>query len=331
MTKVQPGSWFLAACILIGAVACNDGGGDDNTTTLTLLAALALSETPADFYPELGFPGTTTQINGEFSGSAASYAVAIQGTNATGVTLPNGTTLQFTMPALSDLTENTTVPIVVKKDGVEVLNKTIRYRPAPTIALNTPNAFNRRLSNLDTSSYFTFTVTGGGNHLINVFGYGFANLDLYYLASPTATPIALATSELSDAEFRRINLPAGTYYLQVKRVSGFLDTYYRTHIANGPFTPSSTSNELDTFMRCYDFGGAGAPANPAGGCASVNGPPVGVIATGKCTYPSSGGIATRHYYLRISDGYGFDPVYAEQTCTQPGFDSPNPDQAIWTP
>lgn len=329
--KAKLGSLVLAVCLAGGAVACNDGGGDDNTTTLTLLAALALSDTPADFYPELGFPGTTTQITGEFSGAAASYSVAIQGVNAGGVSLPNATTLQFTMPALSGLTENTTVPIVVRKDGVEVLNKTIRFRPAPAIDLNTPNAFNRKLTSLDTSSFFTFTVTGAGNHLINVFGYSFANLDLYYLTSPAATPIALATSDLSDSEFQRINLPVGTYYLQVKRVSGFLDTYYRTHIANGPFTPSSTSNELDTFMRCYDFGGAGAPANPAGGCASVNGPPPGVMATGKCTYPSNAGIATRHYYLRISDGYGFDPFYAETTCTQPGFDSPNPDKAIWTP
>lgn len=317
---------LLLILICLCAVTCRKTSKDSTSTTLLLIAATA---DRADIYPVLGFPGTTNQVSGDFPGLASEYTVTIGSTSAAGITLPGSGTLQFTMPALSGIVENTTVPIVIKRNGSELLNKTIRYRPAPTINLNVPNGYVRRVTANDTSSFFTFTVTGAGDHIFDIFGYLGTNLDLYYLTSPTTAPIAIATSGMTDAEFERVNLAAGTYFLQIKWVSGF-DSSFRTNIANGEITPAATSNEVGTYLRCYDFMGAGTAANAAGGCATVNTDPQ-VPQTGRCTYPSNSGIATRHYYIRNSDGYGFDPGYAQTTCTQPGFDSPNPDKAIFQP
>lgn len=330
--KVKLTPFLLAGCLLGGAIACNGGGEDDATATALLALFAVASADQADIYPDLGFPGTLNQVSGEFPGSGSEYTVTIGGANAAGVSLLSATKLQFTMPGLSEFADNVTVPIVIKRNGETVLSKTIRYRPAPGIALNAPNAFNRKLNAADTSSFFTVVIGSSGNHIFNVFGYGAANLDLYYLSSPTATPVAIATSAMTDAEFERVNMTAGTYYLQVRRVSGFLDTFYRTNIANGEITPASTSNETDSFARCYDFAGSGTTANAAGGCAAINAAAIGggsLQLSGRCTYPSSSGIATRHYYIHTGSGYGFDPFYAEQTCLQAGLGSINTDQAIF--
>ncbi|XDD49190.1 hypothetical protein AB3N59_12280 [Leptospira sp. WS92.C1] len=54
-----------------------------------------------------------------------------------------------------------------------------------------------------------------------------------------------------------------------------------------------------------------------------------MIRTVRCTFSTGSGITTRSYYLDVTIGYGFIPSYAEQTGLQPGFDSPNPDKAIF--
>ncbi|AOP34667.1 hypothetical protein A0128_12875 [Leptospira tipperaryensis] len=315
------------AILLIFLSGCKKGGSGDDTTSFITLFAILNSENVADFYPELGIPGSMTTITGsDFSGSASQYAVTIKDTNATGINLVNSNTLTFTMPTLSGISENTTVPIVISKSGSNLISKTIRYRPAPVITLNQPNTLVGRVSSKDVSAFYTFTAPSTGDHIINVFGYQGANLDLYYYSSPTSVSTTLATGVGSDSEFEKVNLTAGTYIVQIKFVSGALATNFKTHIANGAITPVSTSNEIDTQRRCYDFMGTGTTSNVANGCASVNAAEI-ANRTGRCTYPSSSGLTTRSYYS--IGGFGFDPFYAEQTCTQDGFDSPNPSKAIF--
>lgn len=336
----------LSFCIGLAwaaALACQ-AEDDSNSTELLGLTAwylAATAEEVADIYPQTGFPGSSVTVNSEssssasvsarsFSGSASEYAVTVNGVAASGVSLPSSTSLQFTMPEVPSLTDNATVPLRITRGGNVVLEKTIRYRPAPTLTINQPNAFVRRVSGVDTKSYFKVEVTSSGAHLFNVFGYAGADLNIYYYTSATSSATELATGAGLDAEFNRTSLSAGTYFLEVRYVSGGFPTFYKINAANGVITPNSTFNEYASFQRCYDFLGSGAAANPAGGCANVNS---GTFKTGYCTYPTNTGIATRHYYLICDASFqcqGFNPTYAEQTCTQPGFDSPNPAFAIFT-
>ncbi|WP_241547930.1 hypothetical protein [Leptospira stimsonii] len=160
---------------------------------------------------------------------------------------------------------------------------------------------------------------------MNSFDYKGAKPDLYYCTSPTFASTMLATG--TDPEFEKINLAAGTYIVQIKFVSGAFATNFKTHIANGQITPTSTLNEIDSQRRCYDFMGTGTTATTSSGCNSVNAAYIATSRTGRCTFPSASGLTTRSYYS--IDGFGFDPGYAEQTCTQEGFDSPNPNKAIF--
>ncbi|MBM9578813.1 IPT/TIG domain-containing protein [Leptospira sp. 201903070] len=317
-----------AATLLFLLSACKKGGSDDDTTSLISMFTVLNSETGADFYPELGIPGSTTTITGnEFSGISSQYSVTINGVGATGINLVNSNTLTFTMPTLSDISENKSVPIVISRSGSNILSKTIRYRPAPVVALNQPNALIGRVSSKDVSSFYTFTTPVTGDHIVNIFGYIGANLDLYYYTSPSSVPTVLATGTAIDSEFEKVHLAAGTYIVQIKFISGAVATNFKTHIANGQITPASTFNEIDSQRRCYDYMGTGTTANVAAGCNTVNAASIATGRTGRCTYPSSSGLTTRSYYS--IDGFGFDPMYAEQTCTQEGFDSPNPSKAIF--
>ncbi|MBM9501434.1 IPT/TIG domain-containing protein [Leptospira sp. 201903071] len=318
------------AILLFFLINCKKGETEDDTTSLIMMFAVMNSETIADFYPELGIPGSTTTITGsDFSGTASQYSVTVNGISATGINLANSNTLTFTMPTLSDISENKTVPLVITKSGSNVISKTIRYRPAPVVALNQPNTLIGRVSSKDVSSFYTFTAPTNGNHIVNIFGYQGANLDIYYFTSPTSASTALATGPANDSEFEKVNLTAGTYIVQIKFVSGALATNFKTHIANGQITPTSTFNEIDSQRRCYDYMGTGTTANAAAGCNSVNAAAIAAGRTGRCTYPSASGLTTRSYYS--IDGFGFTPDYAEQTCTQEGFDSPNPSKAIFQP
>lgn len=319
---------ILATIPLLLLSDCKKGSSDDDTTSFLMLYTILNSENTADIYPELGFPGSTTTITGgEFPGTASQYSVTINGTSASGVNLVNSNTLTFSMPTISGVSENTTVPIVITQSGANILSKTIRYRPAPVVALNQPNALIGRVSSKDVSSFYTFTTPSNGDLIVNIFGYQGANLDLYYYTSPTSASTSLATGTGSDSEFEKVNLAAGTYIVQIKLISGALPTNFKTHIANGQITPTSTFNEIDSQRRCYDFMGTGTTAKVASGCNSVNAAYIATNRTGRCTYPSASGLTTRSYYS--IDGFGFDPGYAEQTCTQEGFDSPNPSKAIF--
>ncbi|EQA45366.1 putative lipoprotein [Leptospira broomii serovar Hurstbridge str. 5399] len=303
--------------------SCKKGGGNSDQNMMLFL--LLYNSPVADFNPVLGFPGTVNTVTstGSFTAASSNYAVSVDSVNAAGVTVLDVNTLQFIMPNLSQYSENTTVNITVRSQGAVVLSKTIRYRPTPAISLNVPNAFNRPISAQDPSSFFAVTIGSAVPHIFNVFGYPSTDLDLYYYSSPTSPATTIASSKMTDSEFERVNMTAGTYILQVKFVSGF-NTFYKTNIANGTITAATNSNEIDDYRRCYDFMATGTSQGT--GCADVNAAHL-ADRTGRCTFPTSQGISTRSYY---SFGlYGFDPSYAQTTCTQPGYSSPNPDKAIF--
>ncbi|WP_241547928.1 IPT/TIG domain-containing protein [Leptospira stimsonii] len=107
-------------------------------------------ENVADFYPELGIPGSTTTITGsDFSGTTSQYSVTINGVSAAGINLLNFNTLTFQMNSLSGVSENSTVPITITKSGENIFSKTIRYSLSPVIALNEPNPLIGRVSSKD--------------------------------------------------------------------------------------------------------------------------------------------------------------------------------------
>ncbi|EPG73703.1 hypothetical protein LEP1GSC058_4017 [Leptospira fainei serovar Hurstbridge str. BUT 6] len=315
--------------VLLLQFSCKKGGGSSDQNTLLFL--LFYNASVADFNPVLGFPGTinTVTSTGSFTGSSSTYTVTVDSVSATGVTVLDVNTLQFIMPSLSKYSENTTVNITVTGSGAVILSKTIRYRPAPPISLNVPNAFNRPISAQDPSSFFTVTIGSSVPHIFNVFGYLGTDLNLYYYSSPTSSATTIAASGMTDSEFERVNMTAGTYILQVKFVSGF-NASYKTNIANGTITAATNSNEIDDYRRCYDYMATGTSQGT--GCADVNAAHL-ADRTGRCTFPTSQGIFTRSYYLFYSAQYGgmygFTASYAQTTCTQPGYDSPNPDKAIF--
>ncbi|PJZ55730.1 IPT/TIG domain-containing protein [Leptospira barantonii] len=317
--------------ILFSFANCKKGDSNDDTLMLFLLYNVSNAETVADIYPDRGFPGSTTSLTGEsFPGVASEYTVSVGGTTATGINLTNTSTLTFTMPTVPNVAVNSTLPIVVQRSGSSVLSKTIRYRPLQSIALNQPNSITGRVSSIDVSTFYSFTATTNTPHVANVFGYAGSNLDLYYYSSPTSVATALATGTSQTSEFDRATLAAGNYILQVKHVSGLVANF-KTNISDGAIVPTSTSNEANTFRRCYDFLGSNPTANVAGGCESLNPPAnANMLRTGRCTYPGESGLSTRSYYIS-TDNYGFTTGYAQTTCLQAGYDSPNPDKAIFIP
>ncbi|TGN19650.1 IPT/TIG domain-containing protein [Leptospira idonii] len=308
---------------------CKKSKSDDTTPTFLLLYLYQQSNADfADFYPELGFPGTKTTITGsDFIGSASDYTITVGGISATGITPVNASTIQFTMPELSGYNDNTTVNITVTRSGTVLLSKTIRYRPAVEITVNQPNSIVRALSSRDTSSFFKVVVGSSADHLFNAYGYAGANLDFYYLTSPTSSVTTVATSSATDTEFKRVTpLAAGTYYFQVKHISGG-NVSYKMSIANSDgVVATSTNNNVNSngagSYLCYDSLGTGS-ANVAGSCDVINAADV-ANRTGKCTYPSTGGITTRTYY-----GNGFQTSYAQFTCLTAGNGSMNESESIF--
>lgn len=303
------------------------GESSDNSAEL-LFAGLLLSVEPAaDIVPETGFPGSSVTVQDSlFTGAPGDYTVRINGSTATVVGLSSGASITFTMPSLS-LTENTTVPILIEKNGSTVLDKTIRFRPALDITVNEPNTLQRIVSPNDTRSFFRLTVPGGADFLFNVFGGGGDNLDIYYHTSPTSGATSLATAENGGTDFKKINLSAGTYYIEIRRSGGPFNTFFYLNVANGPMAPVSTANLFEGSRLCYDYGGAGQ-SNPGPGCDNVN--DNANFRTGQCTYPTASGIQTRSFYIK--EAFGFNPCKARDGCidpTSPGFDSPNPSEALF--
>ncbi len=333
--------WFtsrttaMIAGICLAAIflaECNANQAKQDPDQMSMLFLLwFLSQKPptdneeiADIYFERGFPGTTNSISdGAFSGVAGDFTITVGGVTATGISLPGGNSLQFTMPTLSDITDNKNVVLTVTKSGATVFSKTIRYRPVPSLGFGAPNGTNRPISPNDKSVFFTVTVAGAGEHLFNVFGYGGANLDLYYYSSPVSAPTTIAEGTASNIEFKKVNIGApGTYYFQIKHVSG-PRVWFKTNIADGEITPASTSNGInDGSFLCYDRQSTGTASNAASGCTTVNGTG---SRSGRCTYVTgSGGINTRHYYIG-----GFSTNYAQDTCLIAGNGSENEAEAIF--
>lgn len=323
------GTTVLALAMLTLLPYCQDPSRSQGEDIVLLLGSLALSVEPAaDIVPDTGFPGSRITVPDPVSGSLPEFAVSIDGVAATGLALNSGE-LSFVMPSLPSYSENVTLNLLVTRSGETVVAKTIRYRPAPALAINEPNGLQRLVSPNDTRSFFSVNLPGTGNYIFNTFGYSGHNLDIYYHTAPDSGPTPIATNAFGDAEFRRISLPAGSYIIEVRRVDGLFNTPFRLNIANGAVQPASTFNEYGSQSRCYDFAGTGDVSNSAGGCQAQNGT---AGRTGRCTYPSNQGIVTRSYYITCDENFfctGFDPEYAETTCLQPGYDSPNPDQAIF--
>ncbi|TGK08753.1 hypothetical protein EHO60_14335 [Leptospira fletcheri] len=315
----------LLAITMTGAMKCRHGnGGNDNQT---LLAFLLLNSQIADFVFDLGFPGSQNTITGyTFSGIASDYTVTIGSVQATGITLVGSTGLQFVMPTISGISENTTVPIVVTQKGAVFISKTARYRPLVAITIGQPNGLIRPISPQDPSSFFSFNTSVTGDHLFNTFGYSATSLNFYYFTSPTSGPTTIVESNTSAAQFKKVTLSStGNYIFQVKYAGG-LGTSFSTNIANGSIVPASTFNEINSQSLCYDFMGSGSAADVPDSCTTVNASNL-PNRTGRCTYPTTGGINTRNYY-NIS-GFGFIGSYAQTTCTTPGYGSQNEGESIF--
>ncbi|EPG67089.1 hypothetical protein [Leptospira wolffii] len=336
---------ILLFSLVLFLSACNKGGKDDSTGLI--LAYLFYEPPVADIVFDKGFPGSNNVVAGfDFPGVSGDYTVTINGTSATGISLPDSTSLQFTMPSLSGITGNTTVPMIIQKQGVDYIFKTVRYRPLLSITLGQPNAYYERISAGDNSVFFQFTAgthtvssqlgnvqtdfpaaganDDSGNHIINAFGYNGANLNLSYLTSANASDTFAAAGGTSFV-FKKVTLTSGnTYIVRVRHVGGII-TYFKMNISNGQITASGTDNHVTdpAWILCYDFQGRGSVAS-GNGCAIQNASNPSGARVGRCTYPSEGGLTTRNYYA-----FGYSTYYAAQTCYVPGFGSYNHADAIF--
>jgi hypothetical protein len=307
----------------------------------------------ADIVFDRGFPGSTNTVTGDFAGLAGDYAVTVNGVAATGVSLPNAQTLQFTMPLIGGISENTTLGMVISKNGAAHVSKTARYRPLLTVSPGQPNGHFPRVNKFDDSVYFTFTagthtvsaVLGAvqadyaslaaqgyaqddaSAHIINIFGYNGASLELYSLANATAAFTTLSAAGIADLNFRKANF-SGNPIIRVKYASGKNSAggttfSFKINVAKGHITAATSSDYYyGTFglIGCYEFQGGGGGANAASFCATKN---PGMTRVGRCTYPSGGGITTRNYYST-----GFNQYSSIQTCMIPGNGSYNEKDSI---
>lgn len=333
------------------AGTCKSAKEDDLNQTLMLLF-LSEQESPlADLVFERGFPGSNNVVEGTFSGDAADYTVTINGVDAGGITLSGG--LQFTMPLLAGVSENTTVPLVILKNGAEVLNKTVRYRPLLSLTPGQPNGYHHAVRQYDDSVYFTFTAGThtvstqlanvqaaypeyaaegyaedfSDSHLINIFGYSGANLQLHSLASANAAFTELADRGISNLNFKKARF-SGNPIIRVRYAGGntlFGGTTFsfRINLASGHISAASSSDYHYPgwgLIGCYEFQGSGSAADPANFCATRNS---GMTRVARCTYASENGITTRNYYST-----GFGQFSAIESCMIPGNGSYNEKEAI---
>ncbi|TGK02543.1 hypothetical protein EHQ53_13910 [Leptospira langatensis] len=316
----------LFVSMVLSLTFCTGGGSSSNS----ILFALTLSQLdpPADLYFTLGFPGSANTITDDnFTGTASDYSISIDGVAATGLAFNDPTTLQFTMPTLPGVNQNKNATMIVLQNGTPFMTKTVRYRSLVEIPIGQPHGYSNFISSSDISNFYSFTSSVSGDHLFNVFGYSFTNVDLYYLDNANSSPVAIAQSSASDTEFKKYNISStGQHIIEIRYVSG-LRTKNVIQIADGIIAGVHTTNEIMTYYRCYDFmSGASTPSNH--NCFDQNNAVPDRTRTGRCTYPTSGGIVTRSYYID-STGFGFDVGYAEGTCTLPGFGSYNVEDAIF--
>lgn len=343
----------LIVLILFSLLAgtCKSGKEDDLNQTLMLLFMSEQESSLADLVFERGFPGSNNLVEGTFTGDASDYSVTINGVAAGGITLSGG--LQFTMPLLAGVSENTTVPMVILKDGAEVMNKTVRYRPLLTVVPGQPNSLNPAVLKYDDSVYFTFaagthTVSSqltsiqtaypeyvaegyaqdfSDSHLINIFGYSGANLQLHSLVSANDPFIELADRGLSNLNFKKARF-SGNPIIRVRyaggnTLGGGTTFRFRINVASGHILAASSTDYNYPgwgLIGCYEFQGSGSAADPANFCATRN---PGMTRVARCTYASENGITTRSYY-----NTGFGQNDAVTSCVIPGNGSYNEMEAI---
>ncbi|TGK79175.1 hypothetical protein EHQ24_16650 [Leptospira noumeaensis] len=296
----------------------------DSSNTEELLLGLYLLQ-PTDLILELGFPGSQNKIqNGDLIGKTSGVTVKVGGVTATGVSAVNSDTIQFTMPTIPGITENSAVDFAVEKDGATVFSTKVRYRPLLSWAINEPHATFRYIDGRDNKNFFQITATTA-THVFNTFGHGGSDLDIYYFTSLNGTMIPFAEKRRTGAEFNRVALNAGTVYIMIKHISGFGGTY-NLQVANAGVVASSSAKLTYNgwpFNLCYDTMGTGpATGNNCLAQMAVYSP----TRTGRCTYPGDEGLTTRNYYA--------EGGFANQTtnlngCLFPGGGSYNEAEAIF--
>lgn len=296
----------------------------DSSNTDEILIGLFLLQ-PTDLILELGYPGSQNQIkNSDLVGKTSGITVKVGGVTATNVSAVSSDTIQFTMPAIPGVSENTAVDFVVEKDGASVYTTKVRYRPLLNWSINEPHAIYRPIDGRDNKSFFQITATTA-THVFNTFGHDLFDLDIYYFTSLNGTPIPFANKRRNGAEFNRVALNAGTVYVMVQHISGFGGSY-NLQIANSGVAASSSAKLTYsgwTFNLCYDSMGTGPiTANNCDAQMAVYNP----TRNGRCTYPGDQGLTTRNYYA--------EGGYANQTtnqngCLNPGGGSSNEAEAIF--
>ncbi|PJZ44571.1 hypothetical protein [Leptospira brenneri] len=290
----------------------------DSSNTEELLLGLYLLQ-PTDYVLEWGYPGSQNQIqNTDLTGKTSGVTVKVGGVSATGVSAISNDTLQFTMPTIPGVTENSAVDFSVEKDGAVVFSTKVRYRPLVSWTTNQPHSIYRPIDGRDNKSFIQFTATAA-DHVFNSFGHTFADLDFYYFTSLNATPIAFAEKRRDGAEFNRLTLGAGTVYVMVKHISGMGGSYLLQIANSSGVVPSSSATLYTPPSLCYDTLGTG----PATGntCAVLQ---AAYTRTGRCTYPSDDGLTTRNYYNN-----GFTSGYAQFTCLNAGNGSQNEAESVF--
>lgn len=313
---------ILITTVLFCTIACQKKNSSDTETALLGLYLL----TPKDVVLEWGYPGSVNQFqNTELVGKTSGITVKIGGVTATAVSATASDTIQFTMPNIPGITENQAVDFTIEQNGVVVYSTKIRYRPIVSWSINQPNSQFRYIDGRDNKSFFQITATNA-THVLNTFGHGLADLDIYYFTSLNATPIPIAEKRRSGAEFNKITLSSGTVYVMVKHFSGF-GSSYNLQIANSGVIASSSAKLTYsgwTFNLCYDTMGTGpTTTNNCDVQMAVYNP----TRSGRCTYPGDQGLTTRNYY---AEG-GFSTAYSENTCLNPGGGSQNEAESIFIP
>ncbi|WP_232369371.1 hypothetical protein [Leptospira abararensis] len=278
---------------------------------------------PNEVVFEWGYPGSQNQLqNAELVGKTSGITIKVGGVAATGVSAVASDTIQFTMPVIPGINENTAVDFALEKDGAVVYNTKVRYRPLVSWNVNEPNGIYRPIDSRDNKNFFQITATTA-THVFNTFGHALSDLDISYFTSLNGTPTPFATKRRNGAEFNRVALNAGTVYIMVQHISGFGGTY-NLQVANSGVVASTSATLYTPPSLCYDTMGVG-PAT-TNHCAVLMDAVIqaGFARTGRCTYPSDNGLTTRNYYQN-----GFGTAYAESTCLFPGGGSQNEAESIF--
>lgn len=305
--------------LLISLLFCLFGCKKKNSSDTELILLSLFLLTPNDVILELGYPGSQNQLqNGDLSGKLSGITLKVGG-----ITAVTSDTIQFTMPTIPGITENSSVDFVVEKNGGVVFSTKVQYRPLLSWTINEPHSTYRPIDSRDNKSFFQITATTA-THVFNSFGHDAFDLDLYYFTILNANPVSFAEKRRNGAEFNRVALNAGNVYIMVKHISGFSGSY-NLQVANSGVVASSSAKLTYsgyTFNLCYDTMGTGpATGNNCDAQMAVYSP----TRSGRCTYPTDQGLTTRNYYL---EG-GFDTAYAENTCLFPGGGSQNEAESIF--